>query len=325
MRKAKAAIIGINDYPGNSLTSCINDAETVSTLLKSNEDGSPNFDVKTYKNITSKNKLTEIVYDLFKGENEIALLYFAGHGRRNELDTFLVTPDAEKYDLGLSVTNLLKIANESKSNNRVIVLDCCHSGAAGTANFLNDAVSLIHKGVTILTASKSDEEAKEIVNGHGVFTNLLIQALNGGAADISGCVTPGSIYAYVDQALGPYDQRPIFKTNITEFASLRKVKPLVPVEILRKISEYFPRPDYFYPLDPSHEETNSDQVIHKVISPQANTKNVAIFKDLQKYQSAGLVSPVDATYMYFAAMNFKSCKLTPYGKHYWRLAKRGRI
>ena len=29
--------------------------------------------------------------------------------------------------------------------------------------------------------------------------------------------------------------------------------------------------------------------------------------------------------MYFAAMNNKGCKLTPLGKHYWRLVKNNNI
>ena len=59
--------------------------------------------------------------------------------------------------------------------------------------------------------------------GGGVFTRLVVAALQGGAADLRGHITPGSIYAYVDQALGAWDQRPIFKTNVTRFTSLRKV------------------------------------------------------------------------------------------------------
>lgn len=54
-------------------------------------------------------------------------------------------------------------------------------------------------------------------------------------------------------------------------------------------------------------------------------ENVAIFKNLQKFQSVGLVMPVDVDHMYFAAMNSKSCRLTALGYHYWRLVKDKRI
>jgi hypothetical protein len=322
----KAVVIGINDYPKAPLSACVNDAESVIDLLRTHGDGSPNFDAKIYRDVQTKVELTDLIYNLFVGENEIALLYFSGHGFKDDkMDTFLVTPDAEDYYLGLSVTHLIKMANESKARNRVIILDCCYSGAVGTVNVLGDSASHLEKGVTILTASRHDETARELVNNHGIFTNLLLQALGGGAADVCGNITSGSLYTYIDQALGAHDQRPVFKTNITEFVPLRKMAPQVPLDILRKLTSYFHRPDYQFPLNPSFEETNSDQVDHRVVSPQADPGNVAVFKDLQKYQGVGLVVPVNAPYMYHAAMGSTACKLTPLGMHYWRLAKRHKI
>jgi hypothetical protein len=319
----KAVVIGINDYPQAPLTASIKDAHAVASILKTNGDGSPNFDIRVYtdKEVSTKSKLTEIVYELFKGKNEIALLYFSGHGAKNELDTYLVTPDAEKYNLGLSVSDLIKMANESESWNRVIILDCCYSGALGKNNILSQNISAINKGVTILTASKSDQKAMETVNGHSVFTNLLLLALEGGAADIIGNITPGSIYSFIDRALGAHEQRPVFKTNISEFASLREVTPQVPKEILRKIPLYFPESDYFYQLNPSYEDTNVEGGEHKTLSPYATPENVAIFKELQMYQSVGLLVPINAKFMYYASMESKSCALTPLGRHYWWLAK----
>jgi len=35
--------------------------------------------------------------------------------------------------------------------------------------------------------------------------------------------------------------------------------------------------------------------------------------------------PVGEEYMYYAAQNSKSCKLTALGYHYWRLVKEGKI
>lgn len=39
-------------------------------------------------------------------------------------------------------------------------------------------------------------------SGHGVFTSLLVEALSGAAADVTGHITPGGIYAYIDKAPG---------------------------------------------------------------------------------------------------------------------------
>jgi len=320
----KALVVGINHYPNAPLSGCINDASAFGAIMETHGNGDPNFAVRLCTDVPTKGKLTELLQDLFKGDNEIALFYFSGHGFENDLGTYLVTPDAAKLDVGVSMSDLLVMANNSKATNRVIILDCCHSGAAGTSMITGGITSTINKGVTILTASKAEETAIEI-NGHGVFTNLLIDALQGGAADIRGDITPASIYSYIDQALGPWEQRPVFKTNITEFISLREITPKVPKETLRKIIQYFSQPEQEFPLDPSYEDTNSEEVKHAVIKPFAKTENVDVFKDLQKFQSVGLVVPVGAPYLYFAAMESKSCRLTALGYHYWRLVKQKKI
>jgi hypothetical protein len=320
----KALVAGINNYPGSPLRGCINDASAFGAIIETHGNGDPNFSVRLHTDVPTGARLLELMEQLFKGESDISLFYFSGHGFENKLGTYLVTPDASRLDAGVSMNDLLVMANDSEAKNRVIILDCCHSGAAGTSKLTGGFISSINKGVTILTASKPDESAME-VNGHGVFTNLLIDALHGGAADIRGDITPGSIYAYIDQALGDWEQRPVFKTNITEFTSLRKIQPKVSNETLRKIIEYFPTAQQEFALNPSFEFTNSPDIEHTVVDPSADADNVAIFKDLQKFQSAGLVVPVDAPYMYFAAMESKSCRLTALGYHYWRLAKQKKI
>ena len=173
---------------------------------------------------------------------------------------------------------------------------------------------MISEGVSILTSCKNNELAIEI-NGHGVFTSLLLDALKGGASDVLGQITPGSIYSYIDQALGAWDQRPIFKTNVSRFTCIRKSAPRVSVEVLRKISEFFPNPEDHFALDPTYEFTEKTAV----------TEHVAIFKNLQDLQSVGLVVPVDADFMYFAATESKACRLTAVGNLYWKLSKERKI
>ncbi len=218
---------------------------------------------------------------------------------------------------------ILSLANQSKIKDKIIILDCCHSGAMGSPQ-LTGSTSQLQEGISILTASRDNESSIEI-NGHGVFTNLLLGSLQGGAADLRGHISPGSIYAFIDQALGAWDQRPVFKTNVTRFTSIRTVIPQVAVDTLRKLVEFFPTPQEEYKLDPSYEDTNSKEVKHEIIHPFAKSENVEVFKKLQKLQSVGLVVPVDADYMYFAAMKSKSCKLTSLGYHYWQLVKDKRI
>lgn len=324
MNMKKALVIGIDNYKTSPLSGCINDASAFASIIAKNGDGSPNFSVQLKTDVATKADLKTLIKELFKGDSDIALLYFSGHGELNEVGGYIVTPDYQRNDEGVPMDEILKIANESQAKDKIIILDCCHSGAFGSPSISGGVSSQINEGVVVLTASRNSESALE-VNGHGVFTNLLLDALQGGAADIRGHITPGSVYAYIDQALGPWDQRPVFKTNVTRFTSLRTIKPQVPIEILRKIIEYFPTAEQNYSLNPSYEDTNSENIKHSLVEPLAKSENVAVFKDLQKFQSVGLVIPVDASYMYFAAMESKSCKLTALGYHYWRLIKEGKI
>lgn len=307
----KALIIGINNYPSSPLSGCVNDANSIATILESNGDGSPNFGVRLItspSDIVDRSSLREAIEQLFSGESDMTLLYFSGHGFIKSTGGYLVTTDAKRYDEGVSMDEILALANQSKAKNKVIILDCCHSGALGHASVTGNNIAQLSEGLSVLTASRDSESALEI-NGSGVFTSLVVDALKGGAADLRGNITPGSLYAYVDEALGAWDQRPIFKTNVSSFASLRTSPPKVPLATMRKIITYFSSPEAEHPLDPSYEDTDS----------RAKENNVKIFKDLQKFQSVGLVVPVDEEFMYFAAMNSKSCKLTALGYQYWRL------
>ncbi|MDE5721643.1 MAG: caspase family protein [Clostridia bacterium] len=323
----KALVVGIDDYPVNSLRGCVNDAKDIAALLSRNADKSVNFSVqlKTSENYKiDKNTLKSWIAECFKGDDEVALFYFSGHGQIDATGGFIVTPDYAVGDWGVSMEYILTIANNSECQNKIIILDCCHSGSVGAINTMGQKTAVIKEGVTILTASKFDESAAEI-NGHGVFTALLTDALKGGAADVTGNISPGSIYAYIDRALGPWQQRPVFKTNVKKFVSLRQSTAPIDISVVRKITEYFSEPNIKLPLNPSYEPTNNKKTEHKVIKPYSKEENVAVFSDLQKLESVGLVVPVGTPHMYYAAMQSKSCCLTSIGQHYWRLVKEGRI
>lgn len=315
----KALVVGINDYPSSPLYGCINDAKAVGQLIETNGNGDPNFTVKIAENVATKSRLKTLIQELFESDSDIALFYFSGHGCIDHTGGYLVTPDYSQNDAGVSMDDIITITNNSSSKNRVIILDCCHSGVVGSPATSGSQYAQLKEGVTILTSCRKGETSLE-VKSQGVFTSLLLDALNGGAADVQGHITPGSIYAYIDQALGAWQQRPVFKTNITRFTLLRSVTPHVPKSVLRKITTYFPRPDFEYQLNPSYEVTNSSQAKQEPVAPFADKENVDVFKKMQLLESVGLVVPVDEKHMYHAAMNSKACKLTALGAHYWRLA-----
>lgn len=332
--RRKALVVGVNHYPVNPLKSCIADAEQVGFLLQKNEDGSPNFDVefmlseKIVSGVPTKvfrDTLLTRIEQLFSGDADVALLYFSGHGCCKSGTNYIVTQDPSSTTPGIKLSDINEILLRSECKNKIVILDSCFSGQFGESAFTGTA-SQLPEGTTILTSSKKDETSAESpLLHHGLFTYLLLECLKGKSADLLGNVTPTSIYAYADRYLGSWEQRPIFKTNVQQFVSLRTVKPSIDVSELRSISTLFDSESHEFPLDPSYEFTNSPQDNHQLKEPYADEENVKTFKILQRFERVGLVEPIGEDHMYFAAMNSKSCCLTPLGQYYWSLAKKGRI
>lgn len=321
-----ALVVGINHYEhGGSLYGCVDDAHAVQAVLARHGDGSVNFDCKMFTGTgptdrVERSLLKDRVEELFKAHADIALFYFAGHGHIEATGGYLLATDSRRGDEGLSLSEVLAMANKSPARNKIIILDSCHSGIAGTPPAAGELASL-SEGLTILTASAADQYATE-ENGRGVFTTLLVDALHGGAANLTGDITPGSIYAHVDQSLGAWEQRPIFKTNVRQFVSLRKVNPPISLDDLRRITEFFPRRGHEYKLDPTFEPELKGR---DPGMPPPDPENTRKFALLQRYNRLNLVAPVDAPHMWHAAMQSKSCKLTVLGEHYRLLAEKQRL
>ncbi|MCK7559787.1 caspase family protein [Chitinophaga sedimenti] len=129
----KALVVGINNYPGGArLMGCVNDATKVAELLNSNEDGSPNFDVMLCTDVKTKTELRSLILDVFKMDDEVSLFYFSGHGCITDAGGYIVTPDFAKYDEGIAMDDVLKMVSLSPARHKIVILDCCHSGAMGT-------------------------------------------------------------------------------------------------------------------------------------------------------------------------------------------------
>ena len=317
--RRRALVVGIDDYPAAPLTGCVNDAKAMAKLLRTHEDGSPNFAVRVMtapSRTVTRPVLREALAQLFSESDEadVALFYFAGHGTENNLGGYIVTSDAKEYDAGIALTDVLTLANRSRARECVILLDSCHSGHLGAIPALNNDQAHLREGVSILAAARPSQLAAEN-NGSGLFTELVCGALDGGAADVLGNTTAAAVYAYVEQALGPWEQRPVYKASLSKLVSLRDNRAAVPREVLRRLPDWFPEADHVFALDSSYE-------------PDADPRHPEheyIFAQLQRCRAAKLVVPIGEDHMYYAAMNGTGCQLTPLGKHYWRLARKRTI
>lgn len=322
----RALVVGINEYnhlgPGGQLQGAVSDAERVAALLTHHSNGDPNFSCVVLTSDAApvtRRKLREALGQLFRGTNDEVLFYFSGHGSVTPTGGYIITQDAESNDDGVSMDELVALANDGKEREATIILDCCGSGTTGNLHVLQDSggayqKSLLGQNVSILAASRHNEEAIEI-GGHGLFTSLLVDALEGGAADIVGNVTLPAIYAHIEGALGPWDQRPIYKTYITAVSVVRRADPRIEPPMLRRLADLFPAPDYRYQLDPDYE-----------YDEQPTTEKQKIGQLFKRYRDAGLVcAETPGQDFYWVAKYSGRLRLTPLGRYYCRLIKAGRI
>ncbi len=317
----RALCIGIDQYMSAPLHGCVNDAKRMVAVLERHQDDSPNFECRSMTapsgstmDVVTRAAVRQQLRQLLSEPADIALLHFSGHGTANNLDGYLVTQDASRFDEGVSMTEVLSLANNSKVAEIVILLDCCFAGSFGNVPAVDNTKAFLREGISILTASRGDQPSVE-AGGGGVFTSLVVDALEGGAADLLGSVTAPAIYAYVEAALGAWEQRPLFKAHVTRVLPLRNCIPPIERSILRDLPALFPLPAEDKPLNPAFEPT----------SPAPDEAKLGVFQKLQALNRVHLVTPVDAPHMYDAAMKSRSCRLTRSGRYYWRLAKDGRI
>lgn len=315
----RALLVGIDTYDNfGKLAGCVNDVDALEPLFSRNEDDSPNFNCEKRTSATggvTRDHLLRDLDGLFGGGADIAVLYFAGHGQGSGVDVALVTKDGTDATPGIAFSEILTKVAGSPVGEIVLILDCCFAGAAGGIPQLGSSATMLRSGVSILAASRGDQTSAETLSGRGLFSTYLEGAFEGGAADVIGKVTVAGLYSYLDESFGAWDQRPAFKTNVDRLHQIRLCKPAVPLPELRQICELFPDAIYVFPLDPSYEP---DAEPH-------DPDHERVFGTLQKYRAAKLLEPVGAEHMYFAAMESKACQLTPLGRHYWHVAKSGRL
>ena len=188
MRKI-ALLVGIDDYPNEPLTGCVADAKAVARILEHNEDGTPNFECRALLSSSvsvSRGRLRHELETLFqKRDIDTAVFFFAGHGAHSDaFGGHLVTQDASHRDEGVAMEQVIALANDSPSREKIVVLDCCHAGAIGTLLTTKTETPLA-EGVAVLAACRDTEGAVES-NGRGLFSTRVGDALKGGAADVTG-------------------------------------------------------------------------------------------------------------------------------------------
>lgn len=315
----RALLIGVDGHakPG-TLDGFEEDVLKLQPLLARNEDDSLNFTCRmltsTVEAVT-RGRVRQEMANLLAPGADVALLYFAGHGSAEKNDVILNLQGGDAADPGVAASEIFSRIAQSPVGEVIVILDCCFAGAAaGVPQLLGD-VSVLRLGTCVLAASRHDQPAEANTQSGGHFSTYLAGALEGGAADVLGEVSLAGLYAYLSQSFGAFDQRPMCKMNVDRSNPLRRCAPSVPFNELRLLPKIFHDPDLDLPLDRSYEPTEEPH----------DAEHEATFAVLQRYRASKLVNPVGADHLYFAAMQNGACRLTALGKHYWRMAREGRI
>jgi uncharacterized caspase-like protein len=151
-----------------------------------------------------------------KRRDDLLLLYFSGHGVRDEHgQLYMAVKDTERSLLAgtaIEASFISACMDRSQSKRLVLVLDCCHSGAfaqgakADLAGCVGTATAFqgLGRGRVVLTATDSTQYAWEgdrVIGEaeNSLFTHYLIDGLRTGAADHDrdGLVTVDELYDFV--------------------------------------------------------------------------------------------------------------------------------
>ena len=225
-----------------------------------------------------------------------------------------LTIDGIKRSLGVSLDYLLNIVNTSNCKNKIVILDCCCSGAIGKNNLLAYNTSACGEGVIIMTSCKDSSKALD-ENGNGVFTGLIIDALDGNASDILGNVTILGMYHYVSSSLGAWKQRPTLKCNMTHDLIIRKAEPKIPLKTLKSGLKLFQTSDDIIDLDPTYFNFTKgfDPINIKPIKENEKKFNLLLQIDEVKLLKHSQNS------LFVTARNSGQVCLSKDGKYYWNL------
>jgi uncharacterized caspase-like protein len=155
-KQKHALAIGINSYPRDPLKYCINDAKDLKETLQS-----ISFNVLLGKNCNESEFYS--IIDKFAGtiqRDDLALFYFAGHGKQNNDKNYLLPSDYDYdyredehnyiVDHAINVEYIMKKINDRKCRIAIYLFDCCRNLVRTRASDANQGLSPMNASAYVL-------------------------------------------------------------------------------------------------------------------------------------------------------------------------------
>jgi hypothetical protein len=142
---------------------------------------------------------------------DVLLVYFSGHGQRDPRlrGLYLEVGGTEPDDLvstAVDVERLRDVIVESRARHRILILDCCYSGAALPLMGPGEDDADLHEtdGVAILSSGGANFHGNPVdVEGrYTLFTGALIRAVTEGIDNGEPALTIAHVYRHLRDALG---------------------------------------------------------------------------------------------------------------------------
>lgn len=183
--KVFALIVGVSDYDKvRDLKYADNDAYLVYAHLKSPEGGSvPDHQIHLLvdENANEMNILRSLdMISQEAGKDDIIFLFFSGHGLP---DAFLPS-DYNHYGKKITYETIAQRLGESKSANKICMIDACHSGGMEEFAYKNisEEEETVNGNTLFILSSKANENSVESSGfRQSVFSHFLVKGLKGEA------------------------------------------------------------------------------------------------------------------------------------------------
>lgn len=239
-----ALLIAVQTYADTTLTNLgapISDAEALRNVLEDKAVG--NFRRVDLLRDPTADEARRAVEHFFTDcrPDDVLVFHFGGHAFRDDTSDklYLALSDTEQvgnpHASALSGDFLLSVIEASPARRKLLILDCCHSGAftltrgvsgdavveARTADFDQGVESIVSRlpapavtvpatGTVVIGAARATEKAHE--SRAGLLTGAIVEGLSTGEAarPDRGVVSTDDLFEYVEKSLeGHPDQHPV--------------------------------------------------------------------------------------------------------------------
>lgn len=258
MTKRLALLIGNNEFSEPEtflqLRTPVNDVLDLSAILR--EHG--NFEIVNTlldKNSDTIKKAIENFYNLAE-RGDLTLLYYSGHGYRDKGGRlYLAARDTQTSQLlstGVREQFIHDAMSYSRSRHRVVVLDCCFSGAfikgkkSGTEPLLLE--KLKGEASAVLASSGTIQYSFEEEGRNSLFTRYLAEGIATGEADEDkdGVISLEELFGYVDPRVRGKrpEQTPMIEisTRGSQIFIAKNPNPVVTVQLPPELTQAIESP-----------------------------------------------------------------------------------